>query len=253
MTIDSFECFLGVMSIIALFVFVALYFVKAGYGIFRTPSWGPSISNRTAWILMESPVFLVMLWLWLGSDRRFQPVELTLFLLFQLHYFQRSFVFPFLMTGKSKMPLSIMLMGVLFNVLNGFMQGEWIFYLSPSEQYSASWFTSPMFIVGTIIFFAGMVINLHSDNVIRHLRKPGDTRHYLPSRGLYRYVTSANYFGEIVEWGGWALLTFSWSGLVFFWWTFANLVPRANAIYGRYRQEFGEAVGSRKRVFPFIY
>jgi 3-oxo-5-alpha-steroid 4-dehydrogenase 1 len=146
-----------------------------------------------------------------------------------------------------------MLMGVLFNVLNGFMQGEWIFYLSPSEQYNASWFTSPMFIVGTIIFFAGMAINLHSDNVIRHLRKPGDTRHYLPSRGLYRYVTSANYFGEIVEWGGWALLTCSWSGLVFFWWTFANLVPRANAIYGRYRQEFGEAVGSRKRVFPFIY
>jgi 3-oxo-5-alpha-steroid 4-dehydrogenase 1 len=110
-----------------------------------------------------------------------------------------------------------------------------------------------MFIIGTMIFFVGMLINLHSDNVIRHLRKPGDTRHYLPAKGLYKYVTSANYFGEIVEWGGWALLTFSWSGLVFFWWTFANLVPRANAIYRRYRSEFGDAVGSRKRVFPYIY
>jgi 3-oxo-5-alpha-steroid 4-dehydrogenase 1 len=241
------------MSAIALMVFVALYFIKAGYGIFRTSSWGPSINNRWAWVMMESPVFLVMLVLWLCSERRFCPVELTFFLLFQLHYFQRSFIFPFLMSGKSKMPLSIMLMGVIFNVLNGFMQGEWIFYLSPAEQYSTAWLSTPMFIAGVVVFLAGMAINLHSDNVIRHLRKPGDTKHYLPAKGMYRYVTSANYFGEIVEWGGWALLTFSLSGLVFFWWTFANLVPRANAIWHRYREEFGSEVGSRKRVFPYIY
>jgi 3-oxo-5-alpha-steroid 4-dehydrogenase 1 len=241
------------MSVIALMVFVALYFIKAGYGIFRTSSWGLSINNRWAWVMMESPVFLVMLVLWLCSERRFCPVELTFFLLFQLHYFQRSFIFPFLMSGKSKMPLSIMLMGVIFNVLNGFMQGEWIFYLSPAEQYSTAWLSTPMFIAGVVVFLAGMAINLHSDNVIRHLRKPGDTKHYLPAKGMYRYVTSANYFGEIVEWGGWALLTFSLSGLVFFWWTFANLVPRANAIWHRYREEFGSEVGSRKRVFPYIY
>ena len=36
MSIDTFNLFLGVMSLIALFVFIALYFVKAGYGIFRT-------------------------------------------------------------------------------------------------------------------------------------------------------------------------------------------------------------------------
>ena len=43
------------------------------------------------------------------------------------------------------------------------------------------------------------------------------------------------------------------SGLVFLWWTIANLVPRANAIWCRYREEFGDAVGERKRVFPFLY
>ena len=59
---------------------------------------------------------------------------------------------------------------------------------------------------------------------------------------MYRYVTSANYFGEIVEWAGWAILTCSLSGLVFLWWTIANLVPRANAIWCRYREEFGDAV-----------
>lgn len=253
MSIAAFNLFLGVMSLIALIVFIALYFVKAGYGIFRTASWGAAISNKLAWVLMEAPVFLVMCWMWMHSERRFDPVILTFFVFFQIHYFQRAFVFPLLLTGKSKMPLAIMSMGILFNLLNGYMQGEWIFYLSPEGMYHSGWFTSAWFIAGSLLFFAGMLMNWHSDYIIRHLRKPGDTRHYLPQKGMYRYVTSANYLGEIIEWAGWAILTCSLSGLVFFWWTVANLVPRANAIWRRYREEFGSEVGERKRVFPFIY
>lgn len=249
----TFHLFLGAMSLIACIVFIALYYVRAGYGIFRTASWGVAISNKVAWILMEAPVFIVMCWMWATSGRRFEPVILTFFVFFQIHYFQRAFIFPLLMTGKSKMPLAIMAMGILFNLLNGYMQGEWIFYLTPQDMYRSGWFASPWFIVGTLVFFAGMGINWYSDYIIRHLRKPGDTRHYLPQKGMYRYVTSANYFGEIVEWAGWAILTCSLSGLVFLWWTIANLVPRANAILHRYREEFGEAVGERKRIFPFLY
>lgn len=204
-------------------------------------------------MLMEAPVFFVMAGMWWTSERRFLPVECVFFALFQLHYFQRAFLFPWLLKGKSRMPVAILLMGVTFNLLNGYIQGEWIFYLSPLNLYTPQWLGSPQFIIGILLFFVGMVINWHSDRVIRHLRKPGDTRHYLPEKGLYRYVTSANYLGEIVEWAGWAILTWSLSGAVFLWWTIANLVPRANAIWHRYREEFGEAVGSRKRVFPFIY
>ena len=65
----TFLLFLGAMSIIALFVFIALYFVKAGYGMFRTASWGISINNKLAWMLMEAPVFIVMLLLWWNSAR----------------------------------------------------------------------------------------------------------------------------------------------------------------------------------------
>ncbi len=249
----SFHLFLGVMSLIALVVFISLYFVKAGYGIFRSNSWGAAINNRMAWILMEAPVFIVMFVLWFNSERRLMPVPFVFFLLFQLHYFQRSFIFPFLMSGKSKMPLAIMSMGIVFNILNGYMQGIWLFYISPFDMYLPDWFYSPQFIIGVVLFFTGMIVNIHSDSVIRHLRKPGDTNHYLPSKGLYRYVTSANYFGELIEWAGWAVLTWSLPGLVFLWWTFANLVPRANAIWHRYKQEFGSEVGNRKRIFPFIY
>jgi 3-oxo-5-alpha-steroid 4-dehydrogenase 1 len=194
-----------------------------------------------------------MLLLWWNSPRYNSIVPLIFFLLFQLHYFQRAFVFPFLLKGKSRMPLAIMMMGMLFNLLNGFMQGEWLFYLAPETLYTPEWLLTPQFIIGVLLFFTGMGINWYSDYVIRHLRKPGDTRHYLPSQGMYRYVTSANYFGEIIEWAGWAILTWSLSGLVFLWWTVANLVPRANAIWHRYKEEFGDEVGNRKRVFPFLY
>lgn len=243
------------MSITALFVFVALYNIKAGYGVFFSKKWGPSISNRLGWIIMEAPVFIVMLWLFLASERTHDTTRLIIFLLFELHYFQRSFIFPLLFKGKSRMAISIMLCGVIFNTLNALMQGGWLFYLSPDDYYTTAWLTSPQFIAGVIIFFAGMGVNLHSDHIIRNLRKPGDTRHYLPRGGMFRYVSSANYFGELLEWVGFAILTWSWAGLVFVWWTFANLAPRAHKIYNRYAEEFGEEFTQekRKRIIPFIY
>lgn len=253
---ETFHLFLWVMSGIALLVFIALYFVKAGYGIFRTPSWGWSINNKAAWVLMESPVFIVMLVLWAYSGVGVALPQFLFLLLFLLHYFQRSFVFPFLMKGKSKMPVAIMAMGIVFNVLNGMMQAGGLFYFNENVSTGIGWsyLSEPHAIIGLILFFIGMGVNLHSDHVIRTLRKPGDTRHYLPQRGMYRYVTSANYFGELVEWTGFAVLTASPAAWVFVWWTAANLVPRANAIYHKYCDEFGvEAVGKRKRIIPYIY
>ena len=70
---------------------------------------------------------------------------------------------------------------------------------------------------------------------------------------MFNYVTSANYFGELVEWCGFAILTWSASGALFAWWTFANLVPRANTIWHKYKAMFGKEVGNRKRIIPFIY
>ena len=78
-----FNWFLITMAVIAVIVFVALFFVKAGYGVFFSPKWGPSISNRWGWVIMEAPVFITMLVLWLLSDRTDDPVRLAIFLLFQ--------------------------------------------------------------------------------------------------------------------------------------------------------------------------
>lgn len=251
----AFDIFLGCMAATAVVVFVALQFVEAGYGMMYTRRWGPTVGNRLGWVLMEAPVFVAMALLWWFSGRRFEAAPLVMFLLFELHYFQRSFIFPLLIRTKGRMPLSIILMGVTFNVLNALMQGGWIFYISPGGRYPAAWLGSWQFIAGTVIFFAGMAVNIHSDSVIRNLRKPGDTRHYIPRRGMFRYVSSANYFGEFVEWTGFAILTWSWAGAVFALWTFANLAPRAGKIHARYAKEFGREFTDRgvRKIIPFIY
>ena len=251
---DTYCMIMWVMAVTAVIVFIALYFVKAGYGIFRTKQWGLSINNKVAWILMEAPVFFVMLYMWASNGTPTTLPAFLAFLLFELHYFQRSFIFPLMMKGQSQMPVAIMLMWVIFNVINGLVIGTSLFTLPPSAYNDgAAYLTHPTAIAGIAIFFSGMGINLHSDHVIRHLRKPGDNRHYLPQKGFYRYVTSANYFGELVEWTGFALLCSTPAAWLFVVWTAANLVPRAAAIHKRYRDEFGDAVGSRKRILPFVY
>ena len=255
LSVQAFNLFLVIMAVIAVVVFVCLFHVDAGYGKFYGPQWGPSVDNRLGWMLMETPVFIAMLLLWWFSGRREDPVRLVFLLLFELHYFHRSFIFPLQIRGRSRMPLSIVLMGALFNTLNAFMQGGWIFYLSPADAYPAGWLTSVPFIMGSVLFFGGMVVNITSDAIIRNLRKPGDTAHYLPKEGLFRYVTSANYFGEFVEWVGFAVLTWSWAGAVFALWTFSNLAPRAARIYDLYSREFPDELDTRrvKRMIPFLY
>ncbi len=255
-SMEFFNTFLFVMALVCVVIFVALYFVDAGYGKMRTEKWGPAINNKVGWILMEAPVFLVMLFLWAQSDVKLLLPYWVFFLIFQFHYFQRSFIFPLLMKGNSKMPLVIMFFSVIWNLINGYVQGIWLFYLAPDYRpYDVSWLGSWQFITGTAIFIIGWIINMHSDHVIRHLRQPGDTAHYLPKQGLYKYVTSANYFGEITEWLGWAILTWSFAGGLFFLLTCSNLVPRANSIYHKYEAEFPDEFNRKKlkRIIPFIY
>lgn len=251
---EAFNLFLIVMAVLAAVVFAALHFFEAGYGYLFDPRYGRPVSNRTGWVVMESPVFVAMTVLWLLSDRTWEAAPLTLFVLFQSHYLQRAFIFPLLLRGASKMPLGIVLMGMTFNTLNALMQGGWIFFVSPADYY-AEWFAKPYIYIGGALFLCGMAVNLHSDRIIRRLRKPGDTRHYIPRGGMFRYVSSANYFGEVLEWTGFAVASWSWAGACFAWWTFANLAPRSASLYRRYEQEFGEEFTSlkRKKIIPFLY
>jgi 3-oxo-5-alpha-steroid 4-dehydrogenase 1 len=249
-----FHGFLIVMAAAAAVVFCVLFFIDAGYGQYIDRRWGKAINNKVGWVIMEAPVVILFAVCWLTSKRTFATTPLVFFLLFNLHYLQRIAVFSLLIRGKDSMPWTVILFGMIFNTANAYMQGAWIFVLSPATLYTPAWLETPQFIIGVITFVVGFVINLHSDHIIRTLRTPGDTAFHIPRGGMFAYVSAANYFGELTEWIGWAIMTLSWSGLVFALWTFANLVPRAHRHHKWYHQKFGSAYpNDRKRMIPFVY
>jgi protein-S-isoprenylcysteine O-methyltransferase Ste14 len=69
---------------------------------------------------------------------------------------------------------------------------------------------------------------------------------------MFEMISCANYFGEIVEWLGWAVLTWSLAGLTFALWTAANLVPRARAHHEWYRMHFPDYPDRRKAIIPYL-
>ena len=139
------------------------------------------------------------------------------------HYVHRTLIWPFIaeMRGK-KMPIAIPASAFCFNLVNVPIQG---YFILGSTSYTSSWLTNPVFIIGLVIFMLGMSVNIISDYYLIRLRKKLGPGYHLPNKYLFKYISSPNYFGEMIEWLGWAILTWSYAGLIFFIWTVANLFP----------------------------
>ena len=236
---------------IAIVIFPVVMQITAPYGRHTTNKWGALINNRIGWIIMESPALLVFSGLFLFGSANHTFVTWVFFGLWVFHYLNRTLVFPFrLRTAGKKMPLVIVCLALCFNFANGFFNG---YYLgSLATMYTISWLTDPRFIIGIIMFFAGAFINWQSDNILIHLRKPGETGYIIPIQGLFKYISCPNHLGEIIQWFGFAVMTWSSPALAFAIWTFVNLLPRALHHHKWYRDTFPDYPHKRKAVIPFI-
>ena len=232
-------------------VFVVLLFIAAPYGRHLRRGWGPTLSSRLGWLLMEAPAPLLFAALFLAGDRTADPVAIFFLALWLFHYAYRAFLFPALMHDGRRMPVLVTLFGIIFNVGNAYLNGRWLNLLGPA--YGPEWFADPRFIVGTALFLAGFVVHCRADAELRGLRASGETGYKIPRGRLFRWVSSPNYLGEIVQWGGWALATWSLAGLAFFLWTIANLVPRARSNHRWYRENFPDYPPERRALVPFVF
>jgi steroid 5-alpha reductase family enzyme len=151
--------------------------------------------------------------------------------------------------GAKKMPIAIAGMAVLFNLLNVSVNAPQI---SEFGRYEPAWLTDPRFLIGALLFLAGFVLNLRADDVLRNLRRPGETEYRIPTGALHDLVANPNYFGEILEWTGWAIATWSVAGLSFALYTAANLVPRAISNRAWYRRTFPDYPPERRAIFPWL-
>ncbi|MCA9666717.1 MAG: 3-oxo-5-alpha-steroid 4-dehydrogenase [Myxococcales bacterium] len=227
-----------------------LLFVSAPYGRHSRDGWGPSIGRTGGWILMESPALWAMPLLYLLGDRVGELVPTLLLAAWLVHYSNRVLIFPLRMRGgNQRNPLLIVAFAFFFNLVNAYLQGRWLFALGPALP--RSWLADPRFVAGALLMAFGFATNLRADAKLRALRARGDGYH-IPRGGLFELVSCANYLGEIIEWIGWALCTWSLAGLSFALWTVANLLPRALAHHRFYQQRFADYPARRRAIIPYV-
>jgi 3-oxo-5-alpha-steroid 4-dehydrogenase 1 len=232
-------------------VFVVLFFIAAPYGRHTRGGWGITINHKLGWVLMEAPALVVLAVCFvLGSA--INAVAVAFLVLWETHYLHRAFIYPFGRRGSARgMPVLVICFGIIFNVMNGYLNGRYIFTFSGG--YPGSWLTDPRFILGTALFVIGYIINRQADYILRGLRQPGESGYKISNHFLYRWVSSPNYLGEIIIWIGWALATWSLPALAFAFWTVANLVPRARAHHAWYRRTFPDYPPGRKALVPGLW
>lgn len=238
-------------SALAFLVFAALFFIPAPYGRHRKVR-GWSLPDSWGWVIMESPAVIVFGAIYLAGSHRGTLPAVVFLLMWMAHYLQRAFIYPFTeRKSRRGMPWQVVGLGFLFNGINGYLNGRYLFEFSGG--YTVDWLKDWRFLLGCTLFIAGFSVNRIADRTLCLLRQRDRDGYEIPRRGLFRWISCPNYFGEMVLWVGWAMATWSVAGWAFAAWTVANLAPRAWAHHTWYREKFNDYPPERKALLPGIW
>lgn len=242
----------ALMYILAVVTAIAVSRTTAPYGRHVRRGWGWLMEVRDGWRVMESPALWAMLIVYTLGNHDHDPVPVFLLRLWQVHYTNRVIIYPWRMQVVGKgMPMIVVAAAFAFNIFNGYIQARQI---SHYGHYPSSRLRDPAFLLGLLLFLAGLAANFWADTVLLNLRSGPEERAYrIPTGFLFDHVSSPNYLCEMVEWLGWAVMTRSWAGLAFFVYTVANLAPRAASNHEWYRKKFADYPRSRRALVPFVW
>ena len=210
---------------------------------------GMKMNAQWGWFVFELPALLTFPLIYLASGNTYLIGNVFLGL-WLLHYGHRSLVWCWFIPkrdGTVSMPLCAS--SVSFNLVNGVLLG---WFLAYGASYVEQWLTDPRFAVGVGLFFAGMALNVWSDYRLLYLRRRATDDRVVPSGGPFNLICCPNLAGEIIEWIGFALLTWSLPGLAFALWTIANLVPRALWRRDWYQENFVDTPKKRAALIPGV-
>ncbi|OBS82393.1 hypothetical protein A6R68_23618 [Neotoma lepida] len=240
----------------ALMLFVVLSLVSSPYGRYSSKYPGRQVPARLAWFLQELPSMVWPLYECArpAAARLGSLPNRVLLAMFLIHYVQRTLVFPVLIRGGKDTPLVVFASAVLFCTFNGYLQSR---YLSQFAVYAEDWVAHPCFLTGQdgrpnpgiliplmlnhMLYYRELENSrkLHPESSFLTTLQIGSRETVVPHgeffqteplvspRGLFEYVSAANYFGEIMEWCGFALASWSLQGGVFALFTFSTLFTRA--------------------------
>ena len=247
-----FEHLVVLWVMLAVIVFVCLFFYTAPYGRHTLKTSFPSVKGPLGWVLMEMPASLVFAACFLFAAGSFTVTQIVLLIIWQIHYAHRAFIYPFTLRSSER-PLSLWILasGFFFNLINAYLNGSYT--VMNASQYQVQWLWDYRFILGIVIFIAGFVINRQSDYILYKIRKKNKNSYEVPQGGLFKWVYCPNYLGEMIIWIGWAIASWSPVGLAFAMWTIANLAPRANSHHKWYQEKFENYPEERKALVPGLW
>lgn len=229
----------------------SLQWVVRWYGMGKTST--PSRLNlpgRMAWLTMEAPGFLTLLYVMRTLPARHGIDDLPwqnrvlagLFVCITIpsfrlpppslgapprpgtddatapkviHYTYRALLFPLLQPSMAPIHVAVWVMAIGFQLLNATCLGAWLAAYGPvtAEAWAAQ-SPLPQFVLGLAVFYAGLAANMFHDEELREIRRrkqSGGGGHYeIPQAGLFRYVLYPHYLCEWVEWAGF-LVAAGWS------------------------------------------
>lgn len=239
--------------VLAVITFIVQWIKPAPYGKHERDdaNWGLMIPQRLGHILSDAVpgvLMFILVFFFYGDARGY--ANYVFLGLFELHYIHRGIIHPLIMRYKNpKVALGITLGGLFPNCIFHFMNADFI----GSAYYDSNYYYDPRFILGIILFAVGYIINKWADWKLRSLRnRKGNTGYYIPYGGLFEVISCPNYFGELVEWIGWTITTWSLSGLVWTLFCAATFIPRARHNHDWYKEQFELYPLNRRALIPYL-
>ncbi|PNY25984.1 Uncharacterized protein TCAP_04080 [Tolypocladium capitatum] len=251
-----------------------------------------NMPGRVAWLTMEVPGFLTLLYIMRTLPQQHGIHDLpwqnrVLGGLFVIHYAYRAVLFPLLQPSVAPIHVFTWSLAIGFQLFNATCLGSWLAAYGPvTPEAWAAQAPLPQFALGIAVFYVGLAGNFFHDEELREIRRreqrrqerirksagpppssSNDTngtaarkvveKHYeIPQAGLFRYVLFPHYFCEWIEWTGF-LIAAGWSCAPA--WAFlvneiSAMLPQA--VNGRewYVDKFGEdKVGKKRAVIPWVW
>ncbi|KAK4088627.1 hypothetical protein Purlil1_7178 [Purpureocillium lilacinum] len=245
-----------------------------------------NLPGRVAWMTMEAPGFLTLLYLMSTMPERHGIDDLpwqnrVLGGLFVIHYSYRAIAFPLLQPSMAPIHALVWAAALCFQLLNATCLGSWLSAYGPvTADAWAAQSPLPQFALGMLLFYVGLAGNFFHDEELREIRRRaaakqrkqqstngqgkvangGGTvaaKHYyeIPQAGLFRYMLYPHYFCEWVEWlgfvmaAGWTCAP-AWAFLVN---EVVSMLPRAVNGKRWYVERFGaDKVGKKWAIIPGV-
>ena len=224
-------------------------------GVIYYKDLGPQIGWSTVFYIEYAGPLFVYLWFYLNNSGELSRVQHIAAACHSFHYLKRlletKFVHRF---SHGTMPLR----NLFKNCSYYWSFAAWQAYLINHQSYTAPSYGSAQVNGALVAFILCQIGNFSIHIALKNLRKPGSTERKIPFptgnpfTSMFSFVSCPNYTYEVGSWLSFAVMTQSFSSLIFATLGFMQMSQWALGKHRNYKKEFSNYPRSRKAIVPFF-